>query len=193
MVRRVLEARGRSKRAFSFSLLLSSLIHKSMSLKYEPASEAGSLLEMFHDPRRAGSLIVPPYPTPSALQPQTHTHSNKGKHKKIQMSSKHKQIQMNKHGCRCSTWTTPRSTSLFRSPSPPSARYAHPVCTYIYTYIYIYLHPKPYTLHPPPFTLHPEPYTLHATRATWRCCCTSSPSSLLLSSLALSDTKVYEP
>ena len=61
------------------------------------------------------------------------------------------------------------------------------------------LRSSPYTLHPTPYTPHPTPYTRHpelsisedgrVVGATAR----SSCSSLLLSSLELSDTKVYEP
>jgi len=66
------------------------------------------------------------------------------------------------------------------------------------------IHSTPYTLHPTPYTLtlHPTPYTLHLTPYTCRrvgACAASRPraasssSALLLSSLELSDTQVYEP
>ena len=49
-------------------------------------------------------------------------------------------------------------------------------------------HVQPSTLNPQPSTLNPTPYTPHPTPYT-----PTFSSSLLLSSLELRDTKVYEP
>jgi len=57
------------------------------------------------------------------------------------------------------------------------------------------LHPTPYTLHPTPYTLHPTPYTLSLMTlvVVGAALLVTLLPSLLLSSLELRDTQVYEP
>ena len=98
----------------------------------------GPLLEMFHDPRRAGSLIV--------------------------FYLDHSPIDESLPESLPAVGKVP-SESLTLHPTPNTL---HPMPST--------LHPTPYTLHPLTYTLHPERCAPHPLRATWRCCCTSSPS-----------------
>jgi len=136
-----------------------------MSLKYEPASDAGAV-----PGRRDASRPLHLHPR----QPHTlDTHSGsrmvdvrlpgKGNSNSHGARPVHLLISMIK-GIRTlrrrGSWqarrrrtSTPSSAPTSRPTDPSTSTRVHPKP---YT-----LHPKPYTLHPTPYTPHPTPYTLH--------------------------------